>query len=360
MPRARQSAVRPRRAVDADAAPGSGPCSGNRPRAGVTGSVVRADELARALGGKKAGRQWQCRCPAHADSDPSLIVFDGRAAVQVRCLAGCQPGDVIAACRRLGVWQDDEADERAAREKRQRALDEKRARAEAELRARALEIWDEARPAAGTVVETVYLRWWRGVDVPPALRAHLLTDVLRFHPRCPRRNGRAPAMVALMRSVHGDRPVAVHRTFLDAQWRKAGAPMMLGTAAGAAVKLTPHDATFADEFAYCPRLNIAEGIETGLTQLARGHAPLWALGSAGAIERFPVLFAVGALCVWGDLDWPTSRGWGEFENAGPGERAAAICIARWQAAGKQASGLMPRPPAAEFEARDFNDGVRVA
>jgi len=323
---------------------------------------VRADELARALGGKKAGRQWQCRCPAHADRDPSLIVFDGRSAVQVRCLAGCAPADVIAACRRLGVWHDDDAaDERAARAaaraRRQQELDEKRARAEAELRARALAIWDEARPAAGTAVETVYLRWWRGVEVPAAARAHLLSEVLRFHPACPRRGGRAPAMVALMRTIHGDRPTAIHRTFLDAQWRKAGEPMMLGAAAGAAIKLTPHDATFAEEFAYCPRLNIAEGIETGLTQLGRGHAPLWALGSAGAIERFPVVFAVGELCVWGDLDWPTSRGYGEFENAGPGERAAAICIARWQAAGRRAFGLMPRPPAAEFAARDFNDQV---
>jgi len=322
-----------------------------------------AADLARALGGKKAGRQWRCRCPAHADHDPSLIVFDGRQTVQVRCLAGCAPEDVIAACRQLHVWEDSDADlererRRLEREKRLREREAKRAAEEAEARALALAIWNEAVPALGTPVETVYLGWWRCVEVPGSAREQLLTQVLRFHPCCPRRRERAPAMVALMRSVHRDVPVGVHRTYFDTQWRKVGVPMMLGTAG--AIKLTPHAATFGEEFAYCSRLHVTEGIETGLTQLCCGHAPVWALGSAGAIERFPVLFAVGELCVWADLDWPTSRGYGEFENAGPGERAAAICIARWQAEGKQAFGLMPRPPADEFDALDFNDLVRVA
>jgi len=328
---------------------------------------MNAEELARALGGKKAGRQWKCRCPAHADRDPSLIVFDGRAAVQVRCLAGCEPEAVIAECRRLGVWQDSEADlererRRQASEQRKREREEKQAREAAQLRARALEIWEEAEPALGTEVESVYLQWWRGLELPAARREFLLTEVLRLHRRCPRKQGRAPAMVALMRSIHGDRPVAIHRTFFDAQWRKVGEPMMLAPAGGAAIKLTGHDETFGEEFAYCTHLGVCEGIETGLDLLARGRSPIWALGSCGAIERFAPVYCVGKLTVWGDRDWPVSVGYGDFENAGPGERAAAICIARWQLAGHEAVALMPKKPVETdgFETRDFNDKARVA
>ena len=59
-----------------------------------------AEELARALGGKKLGKQWSACCPAHDDKSPSLIIFEGRTgAVQVRCMAGCEPIEIIAEIR---------------------------------------------------------------------------------------------------------------------------------------------------------------------------------------------------------------------------------------------------------------------
>ncbi len=59
-----------------------------------------AEELARALGGKKLGKQWSACCPAHDDKSPSLIIFEGRrAAVHVRCMAGCEPTEIIAETR---------------------------------------------------------------------------------------------------------------------------------------------------------------------------------------------------------------------------------------------------------------------
>ena len=59
-----------------------------------------AEELARALGGKKLGKQWSACCPAHDDKSPSLIIFEGRrGAVQVRCMAGCEPIEIIAEIR---------------------------------------------------------------------------------------------------------------------------------------------------------------------------------------------------------------------------------------------------------------------
>ena len=51
-----------------------------------------AEEPASALSGKKLGKQWSACCPAHHDKSLRLIIFEGRrGAVQVRCMAGCEP-----------------------------------------------------------------------------------------------------------------------------------------------------------------------------------------------------------------------------------------------------------------------------
>ena len=52
----------------------------------------------------RSGRQWKCRCVAHEDRSPSMIIFDGRESVQVRCMAGCEPEDIIAVLRSRGIW----------------------------------------------------------------------------------------------------------------------------------------------------------------------------------------------------------------------------------------------------------------
>ena len=52
------------------------------------------------LGGKKLGKQWSAFCPAHDDKPPGLIIFEGRtSAVRVRCMAGCEPIEIIAEIR---------------------------------------------------------------------------------------------------------------------------------------------------------------------------------------------------------------------------------------------------------------------
>src|ERR1039457_2174024 len=43
------------------------------------------------------GRQRKAQCPAHDDSDPSLSITDGEARVLVKCHAGCDTDDVLAA-----------------------------------------------------------------------------------------------------------------------------------------------------------------------------------------------------------------------------------------------------------------------
>jgi len=47
-------------------------------------------------------------------------------------------------------------------------------------------------------------------------------------------------------------------------------------------------------------LNIGEGIESTLSGAVMGYAPAWALGSAGAIARFPVIDGITTLRIFGE------------------------------------------------------------
>ena len=66
---------------------------------------MSAERLARALGGRKSGRQWMARCPAHPDPTPSLSICDGEdGRVLLYCHAGCDARDVIAELVQRGLW----------------------------------------------------------------------------------------------------------------------------------------------------------------------------------------------------------------------------------------------------------------
>ena len=79
------------------------------------------------------------------------------------------------------------------------------------------------------------------------------------------------------------------------------------------------------------RLGVCEGIETGLSIYQNNWHPIWALGSAGAIERFPVLPGVEALTVFADNDVSEA-----------GTTAAFRCKRNWLAAGCDVDIKVPR------------------
>jgi hypothetical protein len=64
--------------------------------------------MAKALGGRKVGLGWMARCPAHDDREPSLSIRDSDGKVLVRCHAGCDQRDVIAALKARGLWDGKE------------------------------------------------------------------------------------------------------------------------------------------------------------------------------------------------------------------------------------------------------------
>ena len=67
---------------------------------------MTAETIARALGGHRAGATWMARCPVHEDRSPSLSISAGKdGKVLVRCHAGCDQRDLIAALQERGLWQ---------------------------------------------------------------------------------------------------------------------------------------------------------------------------------------------------------------------------------------------------------------
>lgn len=192
---------------------------------------------------------------------------------------------------------------------------------------RALKIWREAGPAENSLAE-IYLKG-RGLVLPSDC-----IDI-RFHGQCPRNAERLPAMVSLFRDIRTNEPVGIHRTYLrrDGSGKAEGqAKMMLGRSAGAAIKISPDDAVVNG-------LGIAEGIENALAVIGTGWSPVWALGSAGAIGRFPVLNGIEALTVFADADQAGMK---------PAKEAAQ----RWADNGRTAAITAPKNPG-----KDFNDAI---
>jgi hypothetical protein len=65
-----------------------------------------AATIAQHLSGRRAGKGWMARCPAHRDCSPSLSISEVRGKVLVHCFGGCTQAEVIDALRARGLWPD--------------------------------------------------------------------------------------------------------------------------------------------------------------------------------------------------------------------------------------------------------------
>jgi len=282
-----------------------------------------AETIAKALDGRKAGSGWSARCPAHDDRTPSLSLRDtGDGKVLVRCHAGCDQDEVIAHLKASGLWMQNgpglfryAALGRVIKPTEPDRDEIKRTEA-------ALSIWQAAKPAGGTLIET-YLGS-RGLRLPA-------TPTLRFHPYLKHPSGDSwPAMIALVARGSDDAPLAIHRTFL-ARNGAGKAPvdpqkMMLGPCGGGAVRLAePGDV-----------LMIGEGIETCLAAMQETGLPAWAALSTSGLRALDLPKDVRDVIVLADGD-------------DPGEAAARDCALRWKRDGRRVR--IARPP----KGMDFND-----
>ena len=197
-----------------------------------------ADRIVRQLGGKWHGDYAMCRCPAHADGDPSLSVRVGQRAVLFHCFAGCTSDAIVDALRtgNFAAAHDHDPGQRHEGGK-------------GDFNKLALSIWRFADPFAGSLAER-YLRT-RAIT-PVGINA-------RFDARCQFGAGEekafAPALIVPVEEDAG--VVAIHRTFLRADGAdKADIPKpkrMLGNPSGGAVRWggIPTDGV----------LRLAEGVE---------------------------------------------------------------------------------------------------
>jgi hypothetical protein len=153
--------------------------------------------------------------------------------------------------------------------------------------------------------------------------------VLRFHPACVWESGTAPCLIAAFQEFHSNKLTAIHRIRLDQpeRWPRTERKM-LGTVAGSAIKLDPLN----------DRLCVGEGLETVMAARQLGLRPCWALGSAGAIAKFPHIASVEQLTILGENDGGANR------------RAAEACRDNWR--GKRVTLLLP-----SGGVKDFNDYI---
>lgn len=196
---------------------------------------------------------------------------------------------------------------------------------------RIADLWSQCQPVTAGDPVALYLahRLLAKVEDVP--------DCLRLHPALPYRvDGTAvgtwPAMVARLTAPDG-RLLALHRTWLSAQGRKAPTPGPVkkltptaGPLAGACIKLGRPEAG---------RIGIAEGIETAMAARCASGVPVVAAYSAGA------------LAAW---QWPASaRRLTVFADADPaGAEAAEKLQRRARAAGLAVDVLTPSTAGADW------------
>ena len=230
--------------------------------------------IVEALGGHWTARGGMCRCPAHADTTPSLSVRPGRRRLLFHCFAGCETRDVLDAIAALrlpgGARVAFAADQ---------PIDTRRPAVE--------RLWSEARPLR----ESLAARYLAG-------RGLTGTSALRFHPRTPQ--GRQPltrflpAMIAAVTDETG--LVALHRTFLspDGITLSSGQPARaaLGPLGTGLVRLHP----------VSDRLGLAEGIETALSAAQLFGVPCWATLGAQRFKRIALPGSVAEIVLFLDND----------------------------------------------------------
>jgi hypothetical protein len=120
---------------------------------------------------QRAGSGYLGPCVAHDDRNPSMTIFDGHTAAQVRCKAGCEQSAVIDALKRLGVW-----DCRQAAPPVRLSIPKPPQDDTAAGRMKAKWLWSKRQPLIRSLAET-YLRKHRGITcMPPPTLEFLPAD----------------------------------------------------------------------------------------------------------------------------------------------------------------------------------------
>jgi hypothetical protein len=241
---------------------------------------MEANSIAKALGGRRAGAGWTARCPAHADSTPSLsISVSSNAKVLVHCHAGCDQAQVIGALKFRGLWRDQSSRSFTRDYLSKPVKDPVLYDADRTLVAKSL--WTKSVPAKGTPVETYLKKRSLNILLPATLR--FLPPTGDYPPTMLAAFGMAQESEPGVLFVPPDAIRAIHLTRLKPDGiDKADIPnskIILGRgASGVPIVVAPPNDLLG--------LAITEGIEEALSVHAATGLGAWAAGSA---SRMPAL-----------------------------------------------------------------------
>jgi DNA polymerase I-like protein with 3'-5' exonuclease and polymerase domains len=249
-------------------------------------------------------------CPFHNDHDPSLHLYaDGH----YHCYVCGAHGSI------------EELPEAPS------ASPPKAAQSETDTLRRGIQLWQAAVSIRGTLAEQ-YLRETRKLDLATLPN---IDAVLRFHPRSPFDGSNHPCLIALFRDVETDEIAGIHRIALSASAEKIGRMMLGSWPRPRAIKLRASN----------DQLMAGEGIDTviaGAMRLANTSSTLWAMGSANAIGKLPLIAGFVGLTVLVDR-----------EASNIGLENARACTERWRRAGRKTGLAIPHQAEA-----DFNDLIK--
>lgn len=301
--------------------------------------------LARALGGEVVGNQVLAPGPSHSRRDRSLSIRLSATAPE-GFLAFSHSGDDFTECRdyikqALGIatntWHQREP--KLLRPTRSAAELDDRERAAARTQRLITAYIRELGPVRDTPGEQ-YLREIRKIDTEAIADVLERVDAIGWHssvyfnePDHALHGRRLGCIVGVMTDPVTAAPTgAISRTYLDPEGRKVGKAKTLGQGSGIVRLSEDADVLFG--------LDLAEGMETALSLMAKGFRPMWATGSTSLMAKFPVLDVIECLTIFADHD----------ENRA-GEEAAREAEARWLAAGREVRLRRPN------QFGDFNDAI---
>jgi hypothetical protein len=316
----------------------------------------RADILgaAQRLGArlKKAGRWWIGPRPIGCAKDDGFVINPGKQVFI--CRPSGAKGDVIALAQHIlgGSFVKTLEFINGSTIGQATVLVEptkaaKEVKKEAFVRAQIATIVRELVPIRRSPGERSY-REIRCIDTDPIADVLERTDAIGWHPAvyfneperrgCPRHplhGQRLGAIIGIMTDPATALPTcAISRTYLDAEGHKLCKAKTLGSCAGI-IRLS-------EDADVLHGLFLAEGLESGLTAMARGFRPVWVTGGKGLLRTFPVLPAVQWLTVFADND-----------PNGDGVRAANEVALRWLQAGRKARVIV------SDGIGDINDALRA-
>jgi hypothetical protein len=181
--------------------------------------------------------------------------------------------------------------------------------------------FEQAQPIEGVPEVAGYLAARGGLDVSGC------KNELRYSPTTAWEKERRKCLLVAYRSLDTNEVTGISRILLDEPERW---PMtqrkMLGVVRRAAIKLAPVTDTLA----------VAEGFESALAANMMGYGPAWALGSAGAVAKLPVLTGIGRLILIAEND-----------ESGASRKATDCCGSRWLRAGQKVSRVWPNQGCSE-------------